>query len=86
MGSPPRRVTLEQRAAEIERHPETDTRPRYGDGTLARAGDRVRWQGEVHRVAWHNRTQEVPVVAYDAVLAGPAGTVPLKDLRLEERP
>jgi hypothetical protein len=81
----PHRVTLAEREAEIERHPETDTRPRYGDGTRALPGDVVRHGGVLVRVAWHNRTQEVPQVAYEAVLAGGAGTVPLKDLRLEER-
>lgn len=79
-------MTNAEREAEIARKPETDTRPRYGDGTLARPGDLVLHHGAIHQVAWFNRVQDVPEIAYHAVLAGPAGTVHLKDLRLEERP
>lgn len=84
MGKGPHRVTLAERQAELERHPERDPRPRYGDGTLARPGDVVLHAGVTGKAQWFTRTQEVPVVAYDAVVTD-VGTVRLKDCRLHER-
>jgi hypothetical protein len=78
------RVTNAERERQIAAHPETDTRPRYGDGTLAKPEDVVLHHGQTGRVQWFNRTQEVPTVAYDAVIT-PLGTAPLSECRLQWR-
>lgn len=80
----PRRMTNAEREQQIAKHPETDTRPRYGDGTLMLPNDTVRLGDATGRLFWATRTQDVPSVAYDAVVEG-IGTVPLKGLHLVER-
>jgi hypothetical protein len=77
-------MTNAEREAQIAAHPETDTRPRYGDGTLVKPEDRATYAGRTGRLHWVVLTQEVPVRAWDAIIEG-VGTVPLSGCRLHHR-
>lgn len=86
--APVRRMTNAERDEQIAKHPETDTRPRYADGTQAMPGDMVVHRGSIGKAQWFNRVQDVPTVAYTATVTD-VGTVPLKECRpapTEERP
>lgn len=88
MAKPARPVRrLEERLREQDTKPETDTRPRYGDGTLHEPGDLVVHTsaptGEPCRVFYVTRTQDVPV-AYHATV-DVLGRVQLSHLALVRR-
>lgn len=79
-------MTNAEREAEIARKPETDTRPRYRDGTPCLPEDVVQAAGHdgTYRLLWTETRQEVPIRRWTAILAK-GGTVPLESLSLIRR-
>ena len=80
----PHRVTLAERAAHLERHPEDDTRPRYTGGTPVEPEDVVEHGGREGRLLWCNRVQDVPAPVWEAVEEG-VGTEALPQVTLTSR-